>query len=315
MTESKGKRFKKYFPLGSLFRKAFSLFLRILNRLEFNHEAAHLGIDCAGTRFPHNGNMLSKYESQYRAKTVLVTGGASGIGAGLCRAFAALGATVVIADRDYTKANDLAREIGPLASVEAVDVVDPASVQALFNCCLTRLTTIDVVVNCAGILMQGAAESFSDRDWTRVIGVNLLGTIYVSMAAFRVMTKQGHGQIVNIASGSALNAPVFQLPYVASKYGSFGFTLGLRAEGARRNIRISVVCPGNTATPMVSSMSIKPSEEYTPTVSIEYAVAKIMEGISSNRSIIVFPLYQYAFWYLERISSFISSRLRQVVDA
>jgi NAD(P)-dependent dehydrogenase (short-subunit alcohol dehydrogenase family) len=158
--------------------------------------------------------------------------------------------------------------------------------------------------------MQGAADSFSDEDWATVIGVNLLGTIYTSISAFRVMVKQGHGQIVNIASGSALNAPRYQLPYVASKYGSYGFTLGLCAEGAGQNIRVSVVCPGNVATPMVSLMSVQPSREYTPTMSIDYAVERIMEGISKKKRIIVFPKYQYAFWYLERIWPYLSSRFR-----
>jgi len=216
----------------------------------------------------------------------------------------------VIADRDLAKASDLAREIGPLACAEVVDVADPASVQSLFDRCRSHVKTIDLVVNSAGVLMQGAAESISDKDWARVIGVNLLGTIYVSMAAYREMTKQGHGQIVNIASGSALNAPPFQLPYASSKYGAFGFTLGLRAEGARRNIHVSVVCPGNIATPMVSLASSKPSD-ITPTMSVQSAVAKILKGIGDNRGIIVFPRYQRAFWYLERFSPRLGARLRR----
>jgi len=245
----------------------------------------------------------------YKNKVVLIVGGASGIGAGIAKTLSDFKATIIIADRDYKKASLLASEIGKQSTAEEVDVANPESVRCLFERCTVRHLKIDMLINCAGIVAVGDATEFTDKEWQHVMAINLMGTIYTSMSAFRLMQNHNAGQIVNFSSGAALTSSRINLPYATSKWGVMGFTLGLRNEGIEKNIKISVICPGYIHTSMNKSAN-QNLPFYIKPISVECAVKIILNGVEKNKAVIVFPLYQRVIWFLERTSLTISTFLR-----
>jgi NAD(P)-dependent dehydrogenase (short-subunit alcohol dehydrogenase family) len=245
-----------------------------------------------------------------QSQVVLIAGGASGIGEALCRELASQSSQVIIADLNGSAADKLAREIGAFAI--AADLADDLSTAEMIGACLGRYSRIDVFINCAGILARGAAETFTPEDWDRSLDLNLRGAVLASLAIYRQMLKQGSGHIVNIASLSGLNAAPFCLPYVTTKYGLVGFSHALRSEARRFGIRVSVVCPGNVATPMIAA-HISSLSKATPPIPPEAAARAILRGIRSNRDTIVFPAYARVMWLLERWVPWLSGWFRNYI--
>jgi NAD(P)-dependent dehydrogenase (short-subunit alcohol dehydrogenase family) len=250
----------------------------------------------------------------FENKVAVVIGGASGIGAALCRLLAQARAKVIVADLDLQRAKELARELGEPAEAFEVDVTTRESVQSLIENSMSGQRALDFLINSAGVLVQGDASDFTDADWSRVLNINMHGAATATMAAYRVMVNQGFGHIVNIASLSGLNPPPFSLPYVASKYAVVGLCIALRAEAKPHGVKVSVVCPGNVSTPMISALPHQPSR-LTPTISSQHAARKILRGIQLNRPVIVFPAYARVFWLLERMAPWLSAALRSSIVA
>jgi NAD(P)-dependent dehydrogenase (short-subunit alcohol dehydrogenase family) len=248
----------------------------------------------------------------FENKVAIVIGGASGIGAAVCRLLAKERAIVVVADLDFPRARDLARELGGTAEAFEVDIADSGSVQSLIEKCAASRGAIHLLINSAGVLVQGKAQTFTDAGWSRVLDINLRGAATATMAAYRVMLAQGFGHIVNIASLGALNPPPFSLPYVTSKYGVVGLSIALRAEARPHGVKVSVACPGNVDTPMLSAVPKQPSR-LTPKISPSHAAREILRGIRRNRPVIAFPLYARLFWLLERLAPWLSSLLRSLI--
>lgn len=219
----------------------------------------------------------------FKSKVAVVIGGASGIGAALCRLLAERGAAVIVADLDLVHAKELAHKLGGPARAREVNVTIPESVQTLIKNCIAE-RPIDLLIDSAGILAQGDAKDFTSDKWFNVLNINLLGSITATMAAYRVMAHQGYGHIVNIASLSGLNAPPFFLPYVTSKYAVIGMSIALRAEARPNGVKGSVVCPGNVDTPLISSVPRKPSW-LTPTITPQRAAREsFTEFVTISRS-------------------------------
>jgi 3-oxoacyl-[acyl-carrier protein] reductase len=190
--------------------------------------------------------------AEFSGKTVLVTGGGSGIGAATCRQFAAFGADVHVIDRDGAAAERVAVEIGhnAKASAHQLDVSDAAGWTKLADGVAAASGGIDVLVNCAGTITQKTLATMTTEEWDRVVGVNLGGTFNGIHAVIPHMRTKGGGAIVNIASvagrrisfGGGAN-------YSASKAGVLGLTRHAAYELAPDKIRVNAVCPGPTATP------------------------------------------------------------------
>jgi 3-oxoacyl-[acyl-carrier protein] reductase len=188
-----------------------------------------------------NTSALSYPEGTGRA--VVVTGGASGIGAAIAAAFTDNGDRVVVMDRVSGNGT-----IG-------VDVADEASVQAAFVEARERLGSIDVLVNSAGLLTESPLESMSLDKWNETIAVDLTGVFLCCREVVGEMRQQKWGRIINIASQLAIKGGVGLSHYSAAKAGVVGLSKALALEMAADNVLVNCIAPGPIDTPLVEGIS------------------------------------------------------------
>jgi NAD(P)-dependent dehydrogenase (short-subunit alcohol dehydrogenase family) len=188
----------------------------------------------------------------FRGKTALITGGASGMGAACAREFASAGANVVIVDLNGPLAKTVAAEIGAREPVIG-DVGDSAFCNQAVQTALARHGRLDILVNCAGIIHRADAQGTSDENWRRVMAVNVDGVFFMSRAAVAPMKKQGRGVIVNFGSiwGGVGAAGV--VAYCTSKGAVHNLTRAMALDHVKDGIRINAICPGEVNTPMLAS--------------------------------------------------------------
>jgi len=185
-----------------------------------------------------------------QGKVAVITGGGRGIGLAMAHTFARSGYAVVITGRDAKRLQDAAAELSnPQSKVTAIacDVRDPASVQKLFAEASKLYSTIDVLINNAGVAHALApVEKLPVETWKEVIDTNLTGTFLVTRAALPLM--RAGGAIVNNLSVAATQPFPGMAAYNASKYGAMGFTQALREDLRKRGIRVVALLPGATDT-------------------------------------------------------------------
>ncbi len=189
-------------------------------------------------------------------KTALVTGGTSGIGAATARVLAEAGANVVVAGRNEGAAKELCNEISREdrhATYALGDVVDPAFAASAVSVAERRFGELHVLVNAAGAIVRGAVEGTTDKDWNRVLSVNVTGTFFMSRAAIPALRRSGGGSIVNLGSTVGLVGCQNLAAYCASKGAVVNLTRAMALDHAHENIRVNVVCPGAVDTPMLVS--------------------------------------------------------------
>ena len=174
-------------------------------------------------------------------RTALVTGGAGGIGAAICRALAPSG-PVVVTDLDGAGAERVAAEVGGTAI--QLDVTDAAAVASLPPC--------DVLVNCAGWDELKPFVETDDAFTAKVLEINLVGPLRVTRTVLPGMIERGWGRVVNIASDSGRVGSSLEGVYSAAKGGLMAFTKTLAREVARHGITVNAVSPGPTDTPMLA---------------------------------------------------------------
>jgi len=200
---------------------------------------------------------------QLADQVFLITGGASGLGAGCARRLAAAGAKVAIVDLNAAVGEVLAAELGQRAMFIATDVTSPESAQAAVNLAVQRLGPLQGLVNCAGIL--GAARIVG-RDgphdlglFQKVIHVNLVGTFNMLRLAAAAMAKNEpnadgeRGVIINTTSVAAFEGQIGQAAYAASKGGVASLTLPTARELSRFGIRVVAIAPGIFDTAMMAA--------------------------------------------------------------
>jgi NAD(P)-dependent dehydrogenase (short-subunit alcohol dehydrogenase family) len=195
--------------------------------------------------------------AQFGGKVVVVTGAGSGIGRATARLFGRLGARVHAADIDAESAAAVAAEL-PDGVAQTVDCSDPESVEALCERVFAEGRGVDVLHNNAGIGHAGDIEETTMEDWSRVIGVNLLGVAYGIQAFVPRLLAQGRpATIVNTASVAGLIGVPQMAPYCASKHGVVGLTEALDAELSPRGIRVCAICPGIIDTPIIGNAILR----------------------------------------------------------
>lgn len=183
-------------------------------------------------------------------RVAFVTGGAGGIGTALCRAFAANGAGVVVADIDGARATALAATL-PDAIGVAMDVREADQVEAAVQATLGRWKRLDVLVNNAGIntfAHRVHIDRFPPEEWHRIVSVDLDGLFQVSRIALRPMLARGDGRVINIASIAGLVPLRLQSPFVAAKAGVVNLTKSMALELGPRGVLTNCIAPGSTLT-------------------------------------------------------------------
>ena len=196
----------------------------------------------------------------------LVTGGASGLGAGVARGLVAAGGRVVIADLASSAGESVAAELGDGAAFVAVDVTHPDDVEAAVAAAAEVWGRIDVLVSCAGIssgrrMLTRSGELHTLEHFRAHVEVNLIGLFDVlrhtvgHMAANEPNADGERGVIVNLGSIAGLEGQVGQMSYSASKGGIIGMTLPLARDLGSRGIRVMTICPGIMDTPILASLN------------------------------------------------------------
>ncbi|MEM9887493.1 MAG: glucose 1-dehydrogenase [Bacteroidota bacterium] len=195
----------------------------------------------------------------FKDKSVLITGAASGIGRATALLYASKGAKVVVSDIQEAAGQQTVKEIesvGGRAIFVKADVADYRAVQNLLEETVRVFGRLDIAVNNAGIGPSKTAKTAAHglADWDRVIAVNQTGVFYCMQQELQQMTAQEQGVIVNIASVAGLKGLPNNLAYSASKHAVVGMTKVAALEYAKKNIRINAVCPVFTHSPMLEQL-------------------------------------------------------------
>ncbi len=245
----------------------------------------------------------------YLGKTVIVTGGASGLGRELCLELAKAGADVFVSDINLDGAQETARMItdaGGSAEAVKTDVRNQEEVAALVDLVAGK-GPLDYMFNNAGIIMFGEFRDMSYDEWRNFIDSDVMSVIYGTKCAYEVMIRQGHGHIVNTASIFGVFPFTLATGYTAVKQAVVGLSLALRPEAAGLGVKVSVACPGSIDTEVRKSYKVLKADREAFNRYIQKQIApnpaaqKILKAVSRNKGLIVFPWYDAVFYWLYRI--------------
>ena len=196
---------------------------------------------------------MSGHDRRFDGQHAIVTGGGSGIGAALSRAFAAAGACVVVADVDLPAAQRVAESLGGRGTARRLDVTDAADVQACVDEVVAAHGRLDLMVNNAGITWGSRTEDLSVEQWDRIIDVNIRGVTNGVAAAYPLMVRQRGGRIINTASMGGLMPAGLITSYCMTKHAVVGLSLSLRSEAVHHGVGVTAVCPSAVETPILDS--------------------------------------------------------------
>lgn len=218
--------------------------------------------------------------------TVVITGGARGIGRATAEACLREGMSVVIGDVDAAACAAVPAELGPRAVGLPVDVSDADSFEAFLSAAEDRVGPMDVLVNNAGIAPIGLFIDEDPADTQRVLGINIAGVLTGTRLALRRFLPRGHGHIVNLASSAGQIATAGGATYAATKHAVVGFTRAIRAETRGTGVRTTTVMPGLIRTDMINGFQ-KPRG--TRIVGPEAVADAIVDAVRSGREEVFVP--------------------------
>jgi 3-oxoacyl-[acyl-carrier protein] reductase len=197
-------------------------------------------------------------------KNVLITGAARGIGKSVALGMAREGANIGISDVNLELSEETSKEVralGVKSFAIQMDVADQDSVTRAFRTFADEFSSLDVLVNNAGITRDAVLLRMKEADWDAVININLKGSFLCMKEAVKVMAKQRYGKIVSISSVVAFMGNPGQANYSSSKAGLVGLTKTVAREYAGRGIRVNAVAPGFIQTAMTDELSTSVKDE------------------------------------------------------
>ncbi|WP_447730587.1 3-hydroxybutyrate dehydrogenase [Pseudoxanthomonas suwonensis] len=207
-------------------------------------------------------------------RNILITGAASGIGAGIARELAAAGHHLVVSDLSAEGAAAVAAEIRAAGGSAESVVLDVTSDASIAHALTTISCPVDVLVNNAGLQHVSPLEEFPIDKWDFLVQVMLVGVARLTRAVLPGMRERGYGRIVNIGSIHALVASPYKSAYVAAKHGLVGFSKVIALETADTDITINTICPSYVKTPLVDSQIA--AQARTRGISEDEVVSQVM---------------------------------------
>lgn len=221
---------------------------------------------------------------ELKDKIIVITGGASGIGAAMARRFAAEGAKhIICADRDLAGAQAVANEIGGTAI--ATDVGLNADIVALIETVESDIGPIDLFVSNAGIGLDGGVET-PDEGWQKIWDINVQAHIRAARLLVPKMLARGGGYILSTASAAGLLAQIGSAPYSVTKHAAVSFAEWLAITHGADGLKVSVLCPQGVDTPMIAGMDTATVDK-DGLVSPEFVAQKVLEAIAAEQFLIL----------------------------
>jgi NAD(P)-dependent dehydrogenase (short-subunit alcohol dehydrogenase family) len=214
-------------------------------------------------------------------KVAVVTGGAQGIGLGLCTRFAQEGAHVVLSDLSQDRCEHAAEPIA--AFPVAADVGREEDVAHLVSATVERFGRIDLFVSNAGIAVDGGIDT-PNEGWRKIIDVNLMSEVFAARHAIPQMLEQGSGYMLNVASAAGLLVIPDTVSYTVTKHAAIGFTEWLAVMYGDRGIGVSVLCPAAVLTPILAGKEDTP--EGQDAITTEQLADIVVKGLAEERFMI-----------------------------
>jgi len=225
-----------------------------------------------------------------KGQVVLITGSSRGIGLGFADAFINVGAKVIITGTSQERLKEAEKSLkGKNEASYCFDVSKSQEVDLTFNKILEKFSTIDVLVNNAGITNDTLMLRMSEEQWDQVLNINLKGAFLCSKAVLRVMMKARSGKIINISSVVGLMGNAGQVNYSSSKAGLLGMTKSMAKELASRHICVNAIAPGFIESDMTETLNEKAKESFLNHIPLQRAgqvsdVAQLCLFLASSAS-------------------------------
>lgn len=239
---------------------------------------------------------------QIQGKTVIVTGGANGIGRALCHAFAAAGAkAVVVSDIDQPGTQRVAGEIKGVAL--PANVANEAEVKKLVETTTSQFGQVDIFCSNAGIGVAGGLDS-SDRDWQRSWDVNLMSHVYAARAVVPQMVARKEGYLVQTVSAAGLLTQIGSAPYAVTKHAAMAFAEWLAVTYGDQGLRVSALCPQGVKTDMLRRAEFGGAAFLAEgALEPEQVAADVIKAVTEERFLIL-PHPEVAKFFLNKATDY-----------
>lgn len=264
---------------------------------------------------------------RFTGKVALVTGAGSGIGKETALALAAEGAHLVVCDVDDAGLATTERALGAACLLARhVDVADRAAMAAFADAVHARVPALDVLVNNAGVGLQGGLLDTPLEDWDWILGINLGGVIHGCHFFAPPMARRGSGHVVNVSSALGFFATGGTAGYATSKFAVLGLSESLRAELRPHGVGVSTICPGIVNTQIVRTGRYRGAPDEAAaraTVGRAYerrgygperVAAVIVDAIVRDRGVVPVTPEAWALWLLARAAPSLGARVAPLLD-